>query len=98
MNLHNEIMNLPCEPSQRDIMNDREITAHKIGHRDARHAAAELAIKSDSLIEEMKLQLEDILDWLEQGDVEDSFADPIRKLVGRPLGNPHYNCLECDEE
>ena len=88
MNLHNEIMNL-VPPQRRELIttSGQGEIAYKFGHRDARHAAAELAIKSDSLIEEMKLQLEDILDWLEQGDVEDSFADPIRKLVGRHIGN-----------
>ncbi len=38
--LHNEIMNLPCKvPADYDI---KQRLAYKVGHRDARHAAAEL--------------------------------------------------------
>lgn len=44
MDLHAEIINLQC-PFQ-EQMTDRERMAHKTGHRDARHAAAELAIKA----------------------------------------------------
>ena len=47
MNLHGQIMNLPAsgEPTAGSM-------AYKLGHRDARHAAAELALKADSAMEE----------------------------------------------
>lgn len=42
--LHDAIMNLPCDDSKaNEEYNDRR-SAYKHGHRDARHAAAELAI------------------------------------------------------
>jgi hypothetical protein len=40
-NLHREIMNLPCDHG--DLKYEPRIT-FKMGHRDARHAAAELAL------------------------------------------------------
>jgi hypothetical protein len=42
MNLHNEIMNIIINPKD---MPACESIAYKQGHRDARHAAAELALK-----------------------------------------------------
>lgn len=38
--LHAEIMNLPCNPGQ---LSTQMVSAYRMGHRDARHAAAELA-------------------------------------------------------
>lgn len=50
INLHNKIMNLSVNKKRVPI--DREFAiSYKNGHRDARHAAAELAINSDSEIE-----------------------------------------------
>lgn len=40
--LHDEIMNLPCGPAYAPLRINQRL-AYKIGHRDARHAAAELA-------------------------------------------------------
>lgn len=42
MDLHNDIINLPCDENKACATIDP--LAYKIGHRDARHAAAELAI------------------------------------------------------
>lgn len=49
MSLHDEIMNIQCS-------NDRDI-GFKLGHCYARHAAAELAIKADAEIENLKSDL-----------------------------------------
>jgi hypothetical protein len=49
MNLHNEIMNLQTKHDNR-----AGAIAYKTGHRDARHAAAELAIASDAYIERLE--------------------------------------------
>ena len=49
MDMHGLIMNLPCEWAMRDWSNTRE--AYIYGHRDARHAAAELALTADAEIE-----------------------------------------------
>ena len=50
MDLHGQIMNLPADGATLDWANTRE--AYLYGHRDARHAAAELALKSDAAMEE----------------------------------------------
>ena len=47
-NLHAQIMNLPCEGTHE---------SYKIGHRDARHAAAELANAADETIETLRAAL-----------------------------------------
>lgn len=56
MNLHNEIMNiqLPKTDGQRynDMGSDGEY-CYKLGHRDARHAAAELSLKYEQLIQKL---------------------------------------------
>ncbi|WP_312381576.1 hypothetical protein [Stutzerimonas balearica] len=41
--LHGEIMNIPCDPSRAPVAGVNAELAYKYGHRDARHAAAELA-------------------------------------------------------
>ena len=50
MDLHGRIMNLPAtgEPAGGSM-------AYKLGHRDARHAAAELALKADACIEALRM-------------------------------------------
>jgi hypothetical protein len=45
MNLHNEIMNLPMKREDWEFRNVFERQTYKEGHRDARHAAAELALQ-----------------------------------------------------
>lgn len=41
--LHNAIMNIPCKRADSEFMNAEHRMLYKNGHRDARHAAAELA-------------------------------------------------------
>lgn len=53
MNYHNKIMNLRCVG-----WND----LYKEGHRDARHAAAELALDADATIDELLEVLEEMCD------------------------------------
>ena len=43
MNLHNEIMNLPDNATMARLGTKDSVMLYKEGHRDARHAAAELA-------------------------------------------------------
>jgi hypothetical protein len=57
MNLHGQIMNLyledmPTLPLVGGSPATREALAYKVGYRDARHAAAELALKADAAMEE----------------------------------------------
>jgi hypothetical protein len=52
MSFHNEIMNLLCViPPGLSQLNTHHL--YQIGHRDARHAAAELANKADAEIERL---------------------------------------------
>ena len=62
-NYHGEIMNIPTRPDAaiEDQLQARTDTglvmAYKIGHRDARHAAAKIAIEADRRIAELEAQL-----------------------------------------
>lgn len=61
MSLHNEIMNIQVKATdgQRyQEMGSEGEHCYKIGHRDARHAAAELSLKYESLIERLLCALE----------------------------------------
>ena len=67
MNLHGRIMSLNCiltnmdaEPAQR--------LAYKVGHRDARHAAAELAMLGDACAAALHALLERYTDLVNCGD------------------------------
>ena len=53
MNLHSEIMNIQ---GRKGTYNDEY--CYKLGHRDARHAAAELSLKAEARIEELEILLE----------------------------------------
>lgn len=62
MNLHNEIMNIPTRVG---TYNDEY--CYKLGHRDARHHAAELALKAQTRIEELEQSLQKL--YLASGPV-----------------------------
>lgn len=64
MNLHNEIMNIPVDNRKHlDAVSSAGAAAYKLGHRDARHAAAELSLKAEARIEELEEVLKAFLDW-----------------------------------
>jgi hypothetical protein len=74
MDLHGQIMNLPARlPS--DCAKMATATAYKTGHRDARHAAAELALKADACVEALR----DILMHVGEGrgDAVEWVCEPI---------------------
>jgi len=56
MNLHSEIMNIPTGQLQEmvGIEYSNPILVYRSGHRDARHAAAELSLKAEARIEELE--------------------------------------------
>jgi len=66
MNYHNEIMNLPCVLSMLDLSGplDRNV-AFKVGHRTARHQAAEICNQADARIEELESALQSMIDSYE---------------------------------
>lgn len=73
MDLHSQIINLQPSPD-RDGIHLHPI--YKDGHRDARHAAAELALKTDALLHEIKSIADDAAD---RGDV---LGQRIARLFG----------------
>ena len=75
MNLHGKIMNIPVDQKSLPESGEERLI-YKIGHRDARHEAAEIAIKTDRLMEEMHDALEGLLSWCEEiaGDNVDTEA------------------------
>ena len=56
MSLHNDVMNLPCVLPEA-ATNHAVKLAFKMGHKQARHAAAELALSYDKRIEELETAL-----------------------------------------
>jgi hypothetical protein len=78
MTLHGKIMNLPARmPSECAKM--AASTAYKAGHRDARHAAAELALKADALADELR----DVLEWacVEKAALREQEIASIRRVL-----------------
>ena len=58
MSYHNEIMNIPAEMGGgMFIYPSREVLFFKTGHREARHAAAEIAMHADKRIEALEKAL-----------------------------------------
>lgn len=56
MTLHNEIMNIQCDPDP--TLSVRADVGYKMGHRDARHAAARLSLKYERYIDELEQLVE----------------------------------------
>jgi hypothetical protein len=79
MNLHGQIMNLPAKAFAPGEMND---AAYGFGHRDARHAAAELALKADALATSVST----LIDHLERMNCltreEEPFVAAVRDALG----------------
>ena len=62
MNLHNDIMNIPVDNRKHlDAVSAAGAAAYKYGHRDARHAAAELSLKAEARIDELEEALRGLL-------------------------------------
>jgi hypothetical protein len=73
MSLHDDIMNLPCDGATLDWANTRE--AYMYGHRNARHAAAELALKVEA-------ELKKTADfWCERAETVRDERDRLRVQV-----------------
>lgn len=55
MSLHNEIMNIPTGQLQEiaAVEETNPVLVYRMGHRDARHAAAELSLKYEALIDDL---------------------------------------------
>lgn len=69
MNLHNEIMNIQIDTNKivPKYISPVGNHAYKEGHRDARHAAAELSLKTEARIEELEEALrraQEDINWM----------------------------------
>ena len=68
MDLHGQMMNLQT-PSILTFSNeDSPFIAYKKGHRDARHAAAELALKADACVDALRALLDRYTDIVNCGE------------------------------
>lgn len=75
MNLHNQIMNIPAKDFKATPVHYGDYQmVYKLGHRDARHSAAELSLKAESRIEELEFLLKEALPWLKH--YEDCHGTP----------------------
>lgn len=71
MDYHGRIMNIAARhPKTADVMTAHEHTVYKYGHRDARHAAAEIALEADKALREKDAEIArlhsgavDMLNW-----------------------------------
>lgn len=73
MNLHGQIMNLPAPTDAKItevVRGGNEIYAYKVGHRDARLAAAELAQEADARIAKLEAQLSAALERAAKAEAE----------------------------
>ena len=91
MNLHNEIMNIQIDTNKIVPKHISPVGNHayKEGHRDARHAAAELSLKAEAWIEELESSLEWVLQGFKSVLVGKSVRDAdeiichVEKLLGK---------------
>lgn len=79
MNLHNEIMNLNILGGFDYSEFENKVIAYKCGHRDARHAAAELSLKAEARIGELEFLLKEALPWLNH--YEDCHGTPEEVIL-----------------
>lgn len=83
--LHAAIMNLRPEGVWATGMNDHGRTAYKLGHRDARHAAAELALAYDGLLDALRA-VSFSLSATRDDEGEPSFMKQVRAAIARAEG------------
>jgi hypothetical protein len=87
MSLHNKIMNLPCVPSPNAPVWANFAGAYKEGHRDARHAAAELAAAEDAAMAALVAERDALLALVREaiGPLELEAAAKAAGIEGRYL-------------
>ena len=71
MDLHGRIMNLPAK-APKHWGEKALVDAHAVGHAQARHAAAELVLKVDSLVDAARAVLAFRVDTPTRGDLQDN--------------------------
>lgn len=87
MRLHDRIMNIPIASDFDYADFPNKVYAYKSGHRDARHAAAEMALIADELAESLETMT--ALCALKYGNIDADVYAEIEKanaLVGKARG------------
>lgn len=79
MRLHDEIMNIQADKLEEYYFGSEGEAAYKKGHRDARHAAAELSLKYEAYIEKLEELANEFADNLVAGGVD---LEAIKKECG----------------
>lgn len=81
MNLHNDIMNIPANSEVENYPSELRL-AYKVGHRDARHAAAELSLKYERALEMALFSLKDIAEYgrVTSDDASESCKEYLKKI------------------
>lgn len=78
MNLHSEIMNIQIdEEDLRKNLPGASFAAYKVGHREARHTAAELSLKAEARIEELQEILASVLNDSGFKNLDDKLQEKI---------------------
>lgn len=91
MDLHGQIMNISDKVTENKnaMAGNAAFVAYKEGHRDARHAAAELALKADVCIDALRAIVEQqrtmLFDGSPSDDVMQSAREALAALNGRVL-------------
>lgn len=79
MNMHGRMMNLPMTLDARDA--GPYANGYKQGHKDARHAAAEVAFNADACIEALRAIVEQQRTMGFDGSPSDELMDEARRAL-----------------
>ena len=83
MELHGRIMNIAVDKAKElDALKTANPLAYKLGHRDARHAAAELALKADACIQVLRAIVDEQSAMGFDGSPSDELMDCARSALG----------------
>lgn len=82
MNLHNKILNIPC-PYAVKIAEEHDnpdlAVYYRMGHKDARHEAADLALEYELRLEKLKEELDVVIANEIGPALREAIADAIHK-------------------
>lgn len=92
MDLHSEVMNINVKFPELGFEGISPPLAYKIGHRDARHSAAELALKAVARIEVLEEELE------ESRKSDECFNAVISYILGKGYMESPLEFLRCWNE
>lgn len=89
MSLHDQIMNIQVNRTDYayEDMTESEQYAYRLGHRDARHAAAEMALEHEERIEELEEAAREALkdlEYAEKSMMGGIGAERLREALGTP--------------